>query len=155
MSYVHTATTTTFPLQLFDVKEAEYLESLQQLPKAAVVYADVPSIDDLADVVDHLQAIIQRQTPGNYLGSLVLPYRTSLFVHKEILDKAAATGIFSIVRTESESRDTPESVVWRHFTPSKPPSGTQSWVDDLAEYRKQLPDPKEFGSNPALFEYFR
>jgi hypothetical protein len=124
----------------------------------SVIYSDVQKIGDLQGAIKSLKRVLEQRASESLRGALILPYATRLYEHKSVLRDATENDIFTVVRSEDEVDASAEYVVRRNFTFSGlAEEGTfpQSWQNILHEYRECLPEPKGFGSDPNLFEYFR
>jgi len=129
-----------------------------QVPTFSVIYADVQKIGDLKKSIDLLKQVLKQRASESLRGALILPYQTPLYEHKLALRDAAESDIFTVVRSKDEIDALAAYVVRDNFMfsdASEADTSASSWQNNLHQYRQCLPEPKDFGSDPNLFEYFR
>ena len=121
----------------------------------AVIYSDVSNLDNLREAISNLIDSVGEKKSGAMQGALVLPVGTHLYQHKADLKEAAGHGIFSIVRSESDRHANAGGLVRKSFTVDEPAiQDSKSWIEDLQEFRKNLPPPTGFEKDPDLDAYF-
>jgi hypothetical protein len=124
------------------------------LAEGDVIFAYLEELDLLGVCIDGLRKLLR--TTNARRAAILLPIGTRLYKYQSDLETAAADAVFGIVPTEDEwRRMSPEDIVHKRFTATDLDNLGTSWTEDLEEFRQRLPDAKGFGTDPALYEYFR
>jgi hypothetical protein len=128
--------------------------SLSGLKEEDVIFAYLENLDLLQECIEAVRGAMA--AAGVRRGAIVLPIETRLYKLQSILESAAANAVFGIVPTREEwSQMSTEDIVRSRFAATDLDNLGTSWTEDLEEFKRRLPDAKGFGTDPALYEYFR